>query len=59
MKKLTKLQIRKVTLKNLDEPQLDVVAGAITGTCLNTICIGSTCVDHITCVGYKTCVVCS
>jgi hypothetical protein len=43
MKKLKKLAIKKVTLRDLDEPSLDAVAGAITGTCIITICYGQSC----------------
>jgi len=38
VKKLKKLAIKKVTLRNLDEPSLDAVAGGATGTCVVTIC---------------------
>jgi hypothetical protein len=43
MKKTKKLEIKKVTLRNLDEPTMDAMAGGITGTCLLTICIVNTC----------------
>jgi natural product precursor len=56
MKKLKKLQLKKVTLKNLDEPQLDTVAGGLTTTgctecptsretCLGCSSIYTTCAD--------------
>jgi hypothetical protein len=35
--KSNKLQIKKVTLRDLDDSQLNVVGG-ITGTCVETIC---------------------
>jgi hypothetical protein len=59
MKKAKKLEIKKVTLKNLDEPVLNEVAGALTGTCLITICIGNTCPGKTTCAGDKTCIGCA
>jgi hypothetical protein len=58
MKRQRKLELKKITLKNLDEPTLDAVAGALTGTCLITICIGNTCPGKATCPGVKTCVAC-
>jgi natural product precursor len=42
MKKLRKLQLKKVTLRNLDEPNLGAVAGGATGTC-DTACRQNTC----------------
>jgi hypothetical protein len=39
VKNIKKLQIKKVTLRNLDEPALNAMAGGITGTCLETLCI--------------------
>ena len=52
VKRTTKLEIKKVTLRNLDEPTLNAMAGGLTGTCVETIC-GATCKGH-TCIG-KTC----
>jgi natural product precursor len=54
MKKLKKLAIKKVTLRDLDAPQLDLIAGGATATCdgnktcpvtgcNNTVCQGSVC----------------
>lgn len=57
MKKTKKLEIKKVTLRNLDEPTLDAVAGGITGiTCFNSVCVGTcfrtcnTCGDQNSCL---------
>ncbi|MFZ0770610.1 MAG: hypothetical protein WCA49_22710 [Candidatus Sulfotelmatobacter sp.] len=48
MKKTKKLGVKKVTLRNLDEPTLNAMTGAASeGTF--TICI------HVTCAGQKTC----
>jgi hypothetical protein len=58
VKKTKKLGIKKVTLRNLDEPTLDVMAGGQSATCpIISICGGScpirqtclTCTQH-TCV---------
>jgi hypothetical protein len=45
MKKTKKLEIKKVTLQNLDEPTLDAVAGGLmTSKVLCTVgCTGNTC----------------
>ncbi len=61
MKKIKTLTIKKVTLRDLDEPSLDAVAGGITATCLITICIGNTCPNHASCpitCGEHTCIKC-
>jgi hypothetical protein len=49
-----KLQLKKVTLRNLDEPMLNEMAGGITGTCLETLCIACATVT----VGEKICATC-
>jgi hypothetical protein len=59
VKNTTKLAIKKVTLKNLDEPTLNDVAGGITGaTCFQSLCVGScmarTCAS---CEGQASCLV--
>jgi len=36
MKKLKKLELKKVTLRNLDEPKLDAMAGGTGATCAAT-----------------------
>lgn len=54
MKKTKKLEIRKVTLRNVDEPALNAMAGGITGTCLQTLCIACATVT----VGEKICSTC-
>jgi hypothetical protein len=41
MKKTLKLAIKKVTLRDLDEPKLEDVAGGLTASCA-TLC-GGTC----------------
>jgi hypothetical protein len=46
MKKLKKLEIKKVTLRNLDEPALAEVAGGATGTCAGQISCPGTCPAH-------------
>jgi hypothetical protein len=54
MKKLKKLAIKKVTLKNLDEPVLNSIAGGATQTCKATVCAFSwleTCPRNNTCRG--------
>jgi hypothetical protein len=55
VKNTTKLGIKKVTLRNLDEPTLDAMAGGWTiptvnaPSCVKTMCatciIGNTCLD--------------
>lgn len=58
MKKLTKLGIKKITLRNLDEPALAMVAGGITGTCYETCphtCIPGCTPTSLTCAGHNTC----
>lgn len=57
MKKTKKLGIKKVTLRDLDEPSLDVMAGG-TNTRLETICFGNTCVNQNTCLAGHTCITC-
>ncbi|MGD0987184.1 MAG: hypothetical protein ABR874_05195 [Candidatus Sulfotelmatobacter sp.] len=48
MKKTTKLGVKKVTLRNLDETKLNAMAAAASeGTF--SVCI------HVTCAGQKTC----
>jgi len=42
MKKTKKLEIKKVTLQNLDEPTLDGVAGGKSLLC-TAFCTGNTC----------------
>ena len=39
VKKTTKLGFKKVTLRNLDDPTLTAMAGGLTGTCLETVCL--------------------
>jgi hypothetical protein len=59
MKKSTKLNIKKVTLRNLEEPSLDAIAAG----CCPTISFPETCLCPTkvgaTCNGAKTCVDCS
>jgi hypothetical protein len=59
MKNLSKLTIKKITLRNLDESELDAVAGACCGpptSPLYPTCHGKTC--GVTCNGAATCVNC-
>ena len=55
MKKLTKLAIKKVTLRDLDEPALDSMAGGynLTHTCSQNpiyTCQGTVCVGTCNCL---------
>ena len=38
MKTPKKLAIKKVTLRDLDEPALNAMAGGLTKTCIDTVC---------------------
>ncbi|MFZ0771840.1 MAG: class I lanthipeptide [Candidatus Sulfotelmatobacter sp.] len=56
MKKIKKLELKKVTLRNLDEPILDAVAGGITGvTCFISVCNGTCFRTCETCGGGTSC----
>jgi hypothetical protein len=60
MKKMTKLAIKKVTLRDLDQQSLDNIAGGITGdTCFKSACDGGTCIVRTcaTCGGQASCLV--
>jgi hypothetical protein len=51
VKKLTKLGIKKITLRNLDEPKLNAVAGGDTSLteCFLTNPGPNSCPAHVTC----------
>lgn len=57
MKKSNKLQIKKITLRTLDEPELNAIAGGVTGPdsrCTSELCPTirfPTCPNQHTCVG--------
>ena len=58
MKKIKKLVLKKVTLRDLDEPTLHGVAGASAN---NTECrytCATSCPEPYTCGGAKTCLTC-
>jgi hypothetical protein len=59
MKKTNKLAIKKVTLRDLDEPAINDVIGGLTGvTCFKSAC-GGTCPVRTcdTCGGQESCLV--
>lgn len=51
MKKLNKLGVKKITLRNLDQPALDGIGGALSVTCPIHTC--ATCVTCAVCHGVR------
>jgi hypothetical protein len=54
MNKLKKLELKKITLTNLDEPTLEAVAGATGSECPNTVPVTS-CDIQRSCAFPQTC----